>query len=91
MINFLTKSLSIEIVNFLSFLKRKDIDHATFSKSAFVQARKKIKPEVFKHLNQRIVEEFYADNSGVLKQFGDLRILAMDGSRLTLPFTKELE
>jgi hypothetical protein len=69
MINFLTKSLSIEIANFLSFLKRKDIDHATFSKSAFVQARKKIKPEVFKHLNQRIVEEFYTDNSGVLKQF----------------------
>jgi hypothetical protein len=91
MINFLTKSLSIEIVNFLSFLKRKDIDYATFSKSAFVQARKKIQPEVFKHLNQRIVEEFYTDNSGVSKQFGDLRILAMDGSRLTLPFTKELE
>ena len=91
MLNFLTKSLSIEIVNFLSFLKRKDIEQETFSKSAFVQARKKIKPEVFKHLNQRIIEEFYKDNSGVLRQFDNLRILAMDGSRLTLPFTKELE
>ena len=91
MLNFLTRSLSIEIVNFLSFLKRKDIAQETFSKSAFVQARKKIKPEVFKHLNQRIIEEFYKDNSGVLRQFDDLRILAMDGSRLTLPFTKELE
>jgi hypothetical protein len=91
MLNFLTRSLSIEIVNFLSFLKRKDIAQETFSKSAFVQARKKIKPEVFKHLNQRIVEEFYTDNSGVLRQFDNLRILAMDGSRLTLPFTKELE
>ncbi|MEB3799667.1 hypothetical protein INQ45_00755 [Flavobacterium columnare] len=91
MLNFLTKSLSIEIVNFLSFLKRKDIKQPIFSKSAFVQARKKIKPEVFKHLNQKFVEEFYTDNSGVLKQFNGLRILAMDGSRLTLPFTKELE
>lgn len=91
MLNFLTRSLSIEIVNFLSFLKRKDIAQDTFSKSAFVQARKKIKPEVFKHLNQRIIEEFYTDNSGVLRQFDNLRILAMDGSRLTLPFTKELE
>ena len=91
MLNFLTRSLSIEIVNFLSFLKRKDITQETFSKSAFVQARKKIKPEVFKHLNQRIIEEFYKDNSGVLRQFDNLRILAMDGSRLTLPFTKELE
>lgn len=75
----------------MSFLKRKDIAQETFSKSAFVQARKKIKPEVFKHLNQRIIEEFYKDNSGVLRQFDNLRILAMDGSRLTLPFTKELE
>ena len=91
MLNFLTRSLSIEIVNFLSFLKRKDIAQETFSKSAFVQARKKIKPEVFKHLNQRIIEEFYKDNSGVLRQFDNLRILAMDGSRLTLAFTKELE
>ena len=91
MLNFLTRSLSIEIVNFLSFLKRKDIAQETFSKSAFVQARKKKKPEVFKHLNQRIIEEFYKDNSGVLRQFDNLRILAMDGSRLTLPFTKELE
>ena len=39
----------------------------------------------------KIVEEFYTDNSRVLKQFDDLRILSMDGSRLTLPFTKELE
>ena len=80
MLNFLTRSLSIEIVNFLSFLKRKDIAQETFSKSAFVQARKKIKTEVFKHLNQRIIEEFYKDNSGALRQFDNLRILAMDGS-----------
>ena len=75
----------------MSFLKRKNIPHETFSKSASVHSRKKIKPQVFKHLNMKIVEEFYTDNSRVLKQFDDLRILSMDGSRLTLPFTKELE
>ena len=91
MINFLTKSLSLEIVNFLSFLKRNDIFHQAFTKSAFVQARKKIKPEVFCFLNERLTEEFYTDNSGVKKKFNGLRILSMDGSRLTLPFTKELE
>ncbi|AEW87083.1 hypothetical protein B0A78_11285 [Flavobacterium columnare NBRC 100251 = ATCC 23463] len=42
-------------------------------------------------MNQKLVEEFYTENSGVLKQFKGLRILAMDGSRLTLPFNKELE
>ena len=91
MINFLTKSLSFEIVNFLSFLKRKEVFQESFSKSAFVQARKKIKPEVFCYLNEKIVEEFYTDNSGIKTKFNGLRVLAMDGSRLTLPFTKELE
>ena len=47
MMNFLTKSLSIEIENFVSFIKNRiglgDIEY--FTKSAFVQCRKKIKPE----------------------------------------------
>jgi len=58
MINFLTKSLSLEIVNFLSLLKRKNISQESFTKSAFVQARGKIKPEVFIHLNQKLVFNF---------------------------------
>lgn len=91
MINFLTKSLSLEIVNFLSFLKRKEIPQKSFSKSAFVQARKKIKPEVFNHLNEKLTEEFYTDNSAVKTRFSGKRILSVDGSRLTLPRTKELE
>lgn len=91
MINFLTKSLSLEIVNFLSFLKRVQISQKSFSKSAFVQARRKIKPEVFKYLNAKLVGEFYTDNNGVKTKFSGKRILAVDGSRLTLPKTKELE
>lgn len=91
MINFLTRSLSLEIVNFLSFLKQKDVSQETFTKSAFVQARKKIKPEVFCYLNQKLTEEFYTENTGVKKKFNGLRILSVDGSRFTLPITKELE
>ncbi|KFF17638.1 hypothetical protein IW22_20200 [Chryseobacterium sp. JM1] len=91
MINFLTKSLSLEIVNFLSFLKRKEIPQKSFSKSAFVQARKKIKPEVFHYLNEKLTEEFYTDNSAVKTRFSGKRILSVDGSRLVLPKTKELE
>lgn len=41
-INLLTKSLSLKIVNFLSFLKRKNIFQESFSKSTFAQARKKL-------------------------------------------------
>ena len=90
MINFLTKSLSLEIVNFLNFLKGKNISQESFTKSAFVQARSKIKPEVFSYLNNRLVEEFYTDNSAVIKGLTGVRILAMDGSRFTLPNTGEL-
>jgi len=91
MINFLTKSLSLEIENFLLFFKRKAIPQNIFTKSAFVQARKKIKPDVFLHLNKKLVDEFYTDNSAVKTKLKGKRILAMDGSRFTLPKTKELE
>ena len=91
MVNFLTRSLSLEIVNFLEFLKKRDIAQQPFTKSAFVQVRKKIKHQVFVHLNSKLTEEFYTDNPGVRTKFGGLRILAIDGSRITLPFTKELE
>ncbi len=91
MLNFLTKSLSLEIVNFLGLLKRKGVAQEPFTKSAFVQARKKINPEAFSHLNQVLTQEFYSDNSGVKTRFNGMRILAMDGSRLTLPINRELE
>lgn len=91
--NFLTKSLSIEIENFVQYLKvrigKKDVN--TFSKSAFVQCRKKIKPEVFKYLSDNLIEEFYTDNEDSVKLWNNFRVLAVDGSRMTLPNTKELE
>jgi hypothetical protein len=92
MINFLTKSLSLEIVNFVAHLKEKlGTGQQAFTKSAFVQARKKISPEVFKYLVQRLAEEFYTDNSNVASFLEGFRVLAVDGSRITLPITKELE
>ncbi len=92
MINFLTKSLSLEIINFVSHLKEKTgiLQHA-FTKSAFVQARKKISPEVFKYLIKRLTDEFYTDNSNVEFILDDFRVLSVDGSRVTLPITRELE
>ena len=93
MMNFLTKSLSIEIDNFISFLKHRIgfSDVESFTKSAFVQSRKKIKPEVFKYLSDNLVKEFYTDNDSSIKLWNGFRLLAVDGSRMTLPDTKELE
>ncbi|WP_183412159.1 IS4 family transposase [Microbacter margulisiae] len=93
MINFLTKSLSVEITNFISFIKY-NMPGASINgitKSAFVQYRKKIKPEVFKSLSDSLIEEFYTDNDASIKLWNGFRLLAIDGSRLVLPDTQELE
>lgn len=85
----LRASLSLEIENFFGFLK---VDASKkFTKSAFVQARKKIKPEVFKHLSQRLVHEFYTANDKGVKTWNGFRLLAVDGSRITLPLTQALK
>lgn len=94
MLNFLTKSLSSEIVNFVDCLKSKcnHIIENGFTKSAFTQARKKIKAEGFLSLSQLIVDEYYkveqGDNS--IKKWKGHRLLAVDGSQVTLPNTQEL-
>jgi len=77
MLNLLRKSLSLEIEN--------------FTKSAFVQARMKIKPAVFEHLSHTLVNEVYTDNDTAIKLWNNFRLLAVDGSRITLPFTKEVK
>ena len=89
MLNLLRKSLSLEIENFTNFLKLGSLNKIT--KSAFVQARMKIRPEVFEHLSQTLVDEFYTDNDAAIKLWKNFRLLAVDGSRITLPFTKELK
>ena len=93
MINFLTKSLSAEIEHFVSFIKQNIMEKVLFcfTKSAFVQCRKKIKPEVFKYLSDSLIEEFYTDNDASIKLWNGFRLLAIDGSRLVLPDTPELE
>ena len=92
MVNFLTKSLSLEIVNFVSHLKeRLGRNQSAFTKSAFIQARNKVSPDVFLYLIKRLNDEFYTDNSNVKLILNDFRVLAVDGTCITLPTTKELE
>ncbi len=92
-LNFITKSLAVEIENFIRFIKNniKDTEINSFTQSAFVQYRKKIKPEVFKSLSDNLIEEFYTDNDESVKLWNGFRLLAVDGSRLVLPDTQELE
>lgn len=93
MMNFLRKSLSLEIENFVKHLKFFTGNNklTCFTKSAFVQCRNKIHPEVFKHLNNTLVNEFYTDNDASIKLWKGFRLLSVDGSRMTLPNTEELK
>jgi hypothetical protein len=92
MINQLRKSLAIEIDGFVRHFNDKlsaGISH--FTSSAFIQNRKKVNPEVFKHLSSVIIKNFYTPDNDDLKLFSGLRVLACDGSIITLPFTTELK
>ena len=89
MLNFLRKSLSLEIENFMGLFKMGA--NAKFTKSAFVQARKKVGPEVFDRLSQILLNEFYTDNTAAIKLWNGFRLLGVDGSRITLPITGELK
>ncbi|MFE3871034.1 IS4 family transposase [Flavobacterium sp. ZS1P70] len=93
MFNFLRKSLPIEIDNFVNFINLSKVSFKiqNFTKSAFVQKRRKINPDVFKHLSEIIIKNTYIPSNLSIKRFNGLRILAVDGSKITLPFTQELK
>lgn len=92
MINRITKTLSVEIHNFINHLKmfENSFGIEEYTKSAFVQYRKKIKPEVFVELSNNLINEFYTDNEQSIELWNGFRLLAVDGSRLTLPKTTDL-
>lgn len=62
----------------------------TITKSAFTQARKKLKPEAFIATNKEILKEFY-ENATKNKKWKGKRIVAIDGSLLNLPVSNEIE
>ena len=77
-INFVKKSLQLELYNFADFFKISSV-----TKQAFSKARKKLSPVIFMLLNQKLLAEFYSDNE--IKTFKGLRLLAIDGSTIRLP------
>lgn len=93
MLNRITKTLSVEIHSFINHFRviQGSSNVEEFTKSAFVQYRKKIKSEVFIDLSRILINEFYTDNEGSIELWNGLRLLAVDGSRVTLPVTQELQ
>ncbi len=93
MFNLLRRSLAVEIDGFVRYLNERFSSGSTrsFTSSAFIQNRKKIDPEVFSHLSGVIIDNFYTPENEGLNYLNGIRVLAVDASKLTLPYTAELK
>ncbi|NRS90832.1 hypothetical protein HNQ02_003779, partial [Flavobacterium sp. 7E] len=93
MFNLWRKSLAIEIDSFINHLNSKleSKPIKNFTKSAFVQKRQKINPEVFKYLSKVIMENTYVEININVQLFYGYRLLAVDGSMVILPYTENLK
>ena len=92
MFNMLRRSMAIEIEGFVGYLNMHSLHtRQFFTPSAFIQNRKKIDPGVFRYLSEVIVKNFYVTSNTNRQFWKGLRVLAVDGSKITLPFTQELK
>jgi hypothetical protein len=84
----LRKALNRELADFYGKLSDSELGISEISKSAFTQARKKLKAEAFIELSNEANKKFY-EQAPYLK-WGDHRVLACDGSTLQLPSSKDI-
>lgn len=85
LLNFLTRTMQIELDDFFANVLDADTDSVT--KQAFFKARKNILPEAFKELF--LMTRDMALSKNKIKRHKGYRILAIDGSELRLDKTKE--
>lgn len=74
------------------FFRELNQPEVTLTSSAYCQARKKIKPELFVHLNASVIEEFttLSQTDQTWQTWRGHRLLGADGTKLNLPDTAEL-
>jgi hypothetical protein len=81
-INF-KSSIQRELDRFYKAISKSDFNIREVTKGALTQARAKLNPWAFKRLNQVAVDTFYQQAKYYV--WHQMRILAVDGSRLMLP------
>jgi hypothetical protein len=79
-LGLLKKSLNVELAQFFSLL---DTDERIPTKSAFCQARDKIKPKYYMDLFEASATHFYENFKG--KRWKGMRLWAADGTGMKLP------
>lgn len=82
LLNMLTKTLQVELNRFLKLLTG-HTSAVTVSKQAFSQARQKLSDQTFCRLNERLMDEFYTENTYTTWQ--GYRLIGIDGSTVQLP------
>lgn len=90
LMSFFRTGLKVEIDRFYKSIAANKEDFETISKSAFSQARQKLRPEAFIELNQVQLEHFYQHAPGIT-YWNNYRIIGIDGSTLCLPYNNELQ
>lgn len=83
MINFVKKSLQIELDNFSKIASNPNI-----TKQAFSQARQKVSPKAFIHMLNQVNKWYYKDTP--FEKYSEYRLLAIDGTVLEVNNTEEL-
>lgn len=81
-------SIQIELDRFFQSIHETEFPERQVTKGAFSRARMKLVPEVFKALNLLVVD-FFAANFRAKTWHGH-RLIAVDGTKLRLPETKEI-
>jgi hypothetical protein len=81
-INF-KSSIQRELDSFFKAVSKSDFKIREVTKGAFTQARAKLNPWAFKRLNEVAVNTFYKGAEYYL--WYNMRVLAVDGSRMVLP------
>jgi hypothetical protein len=90
LLKLLRQNIQIELNSYFCTSNRLNINAPkSVTSSAFVQSRKKIKPEMFSDLSKIIADDFYQDNDENIKLYKGHRVLSIDGSTLNLPFSDD--
>lgn len=83
----LTKTLQVELARFFKVLKGQSSE-VRVSKQAFSQARQKLCEQAFILVDERLLDEFYTDNT--YSTWKGYRLVGIDGSTAQLPDSEEI-
>jgi len=88
LMNFLKGALQFELDSFFAALRSEALPSREVTKSAFSQARRKLRHGAFIELNEQVLAGFYAE--APIRRWEGRRLLAIDGTTLRLPNTADV-